>query len=286
MSKALYLTIAVLVSFQAIYSQSGPGARQTAMGNSGVALADDAFSVFNNPAGLAQMDWRELAVFYSPSPFGLKELSSACAAWHEPVGYGSLAAGFTTFGFQMYRENTVLLGVSHKFRSVLLGLTVNYHTVSIINYGTASAFYFNLGALVTLTNEVSWGLCVSNVTRSTVGGEAGQLPYGFSSGLAFSPSEDMVISASAVKQEGFAYDLRGGIEYLPVPFIALRSGFSSETNRFSAGLGIIYKWIQLDYAVFTHDDLGLTHQIGLVIGITSEGTRTSRIKASRISLAD
>jgi hypothetical protein len=50
-------------------------------------------------AGLAQLNWREVGVYYSPVPFGLTELSNGYAAYHEPFSFGSLAVGGMTYGF-------------------------------------------------------------------------------------------------------------------------------------------------------------------------------------------
>ena len=82
-----------------------PGAKQIAMSNSDVALSDDVFSFFNNPAGLAQLDWRELGLYYSPAPFGLNELANGYIAYTEPLGFGSAGIGAMTYGFDLYRES-------------------------------------------------------------------------------------------------------------------------------------------------------------------------------------
>ncbi len=36
-------------------------------------------------------------------------------------------------------------------------------------------------------------------------------------------------------------------------------------SSFSAGIGINYSIFEVDYAVFNHQDLGYTHQIGITI---------------------
>src|SRR5664279_2159419 len=82
--------------------QMNPGAKQIAMANSDVALSDDVFSLFNNPAGLAQLNWRELGLYYSPAPFGLKELANGYIAYTEPLGFGSVGIGAMTYGCLLY----------------------------------------------------------------------------------------------------------------------------------------------------------------------------------------
>lgn len=48
-------------------------------------------------------------------------------------------------------------------------------------------------------------------------------------------------------------------------FLILRIGVSSEPDTYSGGFGIVYNFIQADYAVSSHPDLGLTHQFGLIV---------------------
>ena len=74
-----------------VFSQYNPGAKQISLSNSDVALSDDVFSLFNNPAGLSQMNWREIGIYYSPAPFGLSELSNGFVAYHQPTSIGSFA---------------------------------------------------------------------------------------------------------------------------------------------------------------------------------------------------
>jgi hypothetical protein len=119
------LILAIFVSFQTkSFTQYNPGSKQIAMSNSDVALSNDVFSLFNNPAGLAQMNWRELGIYYSPAPFGFSELANGYISYHEPFDFGSVGIGAMTYGFDLYRENKISVGFSYnylnKFLPVLL----------------------------------------------------------------------------------------------------------------------------------------------------------------------
>ena len=139
------LIIILALNFTA-NGQFNPGAKQISLANSDVALANDVFTLFNNPAGLAQLSWREVGVYYSPAPFGLTELANGYVAYHEPFSFGSIAVGGMTYGFELYRESKVLLGYSYNYENIFFaGAAVNYHSFSIRNYGSTGTFYFNLG---------------------------------------------------------------------------------------------------------------------------------------------
>lgn len=63
--KLFYTIIIICAISLSAYSQYNPGAKQISLSNSDVALSNDVFSLFNNPSGLSQMNWREIGVYYS-----------------------------------------------------------------------------------------------------------------------------------------------------------------------------------------------------------------------------
>ena len=115
--KLSYTIIIICTITISAYSQYNPGAKQISLSNSDVALSNDVFSLFNNPAGLSQMNWREVGIYYSPAPFGLSELANGYAAYHEPTSIGSFALGGMSYGFDLYRESKFILGYSYNFQN-------------------------------------------------------------------------------------------------------------------------------------------------------------------------
>jgi hypothetical protein len=262
-----------------IFSQYNPGARQISLANSDVALANDVFTLFGNPAGLAQLNWREVGIYYSPAPFGLNELSNGYVAYHEPFTFGSVAIGGMTYGFDLYRESKILLGYSYNYLNKLfLGLAVNYHTFSIKNYGNTGVFYFNAGGLAYLINDLRWGFLVTNLNRASVGETDDQIPMILSTGFSFDILQNFSLNFSLEKDIRYKPSVQFGIDYDIIEYISLRMGASNEPSRFTAGVGINYSFLSLDYAFFTHPDLGLTHQAGIILSFNKEGTRSSAIR--------
>ncbi len=268
----LKLLTAFFVSFTCcVIAQVNPGARQAALSNSDIALSDDVFSLFYNPAGLSQINWREAGVYYSPSPFGLSELANGFAAYNEPLPFGSAAIGGMTYGFDLYRENKITAGYSYNYNNkFFIGGAVNYHTVSIKNYGSDAAFYFNIGGLVYIADFLRWGFYFHNINRATFSAEENQIPVILGSGLSYDVLENISFNISVIKDLDRKASLNGGIEYNLNEYLSIRSGFSNEPSKFSAGIGIKYSLINFDYAMFTHQDLGLTHQAGIIIRFDSE----------------
>ena len=272
----LYL---LLILNSTVYSQYSPGARQISMANSDVALANDVFSIFNNPAGLAQLNWREVGIYYSPAPFGLTELSNGYVAYNEPFNFGSISIGGMTYGFELYRESKVVLGYAYNYENILFaGATVNYHSFSIQNYGSTSAIYFNLGGLVYILDELRWGFVVSNLNRASIADIDDQIPMVLLTGFSFDILQNFSLNLALEKDIRFDPSVQIGIEYDIIEYLSLRAGTSNDPSRFSAGVGINYSIFSLDYAFFTHQDLGLTHQAGIILSFGKEGSRSSAIR--------
>jgi len=262
-----------------INAQYSPGARQISLANSDAALANDVFSLFNNPAGLAQLNWREVGIYYSPAPFGLTELSNGYVAYHEPFTFGSIGIGGMTYGFELYRESKVVLGYSYNYENILFaGLTINYHSYSIQNYGSTSAFYINAGGLVYILDELRWGFFVNNLNRASVADIDDQIPMVFATGLSFDIIQNFSLNFALEKDIRFNPSVQFGIEYDIIEYLSLRAGTSNDPSRFTAGIGINYSIFSLDYAFFTHQDLGLTHQAGIILSFGKEGSRSSAVR--------
>jgi hypothetical protein len=277
--KLLYAIIIICSITFSAYSQYNPGAKQISLSNSDVALSNDVFSLFNNPAGLAQMNWREIGIYYSPAPFGLSELANGFIVYHEPTSIGSFAIGGMSYGFDLYKESRFVLGYSYNFENKFFaGAAINYQTLSITNYGNAGAIFFNLGGLAYITNDLRLGFSVYNVNRATISNEDNQIPILFNAGFSYDAIDDLTFNVAIEKDIEYKPSLHFGINYDIIEYISLRSGFSNEPSRYSAGIGINYSMFSLDYAMFTHNDLGITHQAGIVISFDRNGSRNNTIK--------
>jgi hypothetical protein len=271
------LLLLILCPF--LTAQVMPGARQAALCNSDIAVSDDVFAIFSNPAGLAQTGWREIGVFYSPSPFGLTELANGFAAYNEPTGIGTLSFGAMTYGYKLYRENKFLLSYSKQIvDGIFIGTAFNYHLISIKNYGSEGAGYFNIGTLAYFSPDIRFGFSIVNINHATFGNEDDQIPMLFNSGLNFNYSNVLLLSISLSRDIRYKTSFSGGIEYLIRDILFIRSGLSTEPFRYSGGTGIHHNHFTFDYAFSLHQELGITHQVSLIFSFNSYKNRTSTIK--------
>jgi len=114
-----------LPSALAQFEDLGVGARGIGMGNAFIGLADDGYSIYYNPAGLARIDWQELVLDYGKLYWGLDDNSSLGQSF---VGYaqhvnnlgklkidGTFGFGWLNFALtRYYREDTFMLAYGKK----------------------------------------------------------------------------------------------------------------------------------------------------------------------------
>ena len=244
------------------------GSRSSAMGQSLVALRGNGWSAFENPAVLQTVVTRTLSVHYVPQPFELKELARVAASYVEPTAWGSLALSASQFGFELYKETRVVLSYGDDILpSISAGVNLNYYSLSIRNYGSASTFGVDVGLLVDVSERVQWGFATFNLNAPAIGAAKEKLPQVFSTGVAFHPIDDATLTAGIVKDVRYTGELRFGVEYVLLEMVAVRAGTTNEPNTLNAGIGIGYAFIQLDYAFSSHNELGVTHQFSLSLSL-------------------
>ena len=262
---------------QYLFAQFDPGAKQIALSNSDIAVSDNVFALFNNPAGLAQIRHSEIGAFFSPSPFGLSELKNAYAAFNYPTNFGAIAIGGMVYGFRLYKESKISLGASYNYKNnFYIGATFNYKNISIKNYGSKNTMIFDLGLLAILTDDLHFGFSFRNVTRASLSAETDELPVEIFSGLSYKIINSCTVSFAIEKDIRYKASPRFGIDYRIIKYLSLRTGFSKNPNLYSFGIGIDYSVFGFNYALFTHEELGLTHQVGVIISFSNnEGDKNA-----------
>ena len=249
-----------------VFAQFDPGAKQIALSNSDIAVSDNVFALFNNPAGIAQIDNAQVGVFYSPSPFGLGELKNAYGAFSFPMSFGAIAVGGMVYGFELYKESKISVALSYNYKNKFyVGVTTNYKNIFIKNYGSKNVIIYDLGVLAIITEDLHLGFSYRNITRTSISKSIDDLPVEILSGLSYRIINNCTISLAIEKDIRYKASPRFGIDYKIIEFLSLRSGFSKNPNLYTFGIGIHYSFFNFNYALFTHQELGLTHQIGVVI---------------------
>lgn len=251
-----------------LYSQLSaqflPGARQIGMGNAVTSVADDHWTIYYNSAGMTNIKNLSTGVFYSPAPFGLKELAIGSAAVVKRFNFGNVGFAFQTYGFELYRENKISIAFAKKFfNQISFGLKTNVYSLSIQNYGNDMTFGLDIGLLTPLSENLQLGVSVTNINRPTYGVSKERLSQTFSAGLAYKAFQNLIFAFELEKEVRYPFNFKFGLDYSLIDFLSLQFGYNTEPSKYFSGLGIHYSKFRFNYSFFSHNVLGFTHNFGI-----------------------
>ena len=250
------------------------GARAVALNGAFTSLSNNSLAVFYNPAGLGQMKYRDFSVFYSPAPFGLSDLSTAAFTFAEPLKYGVFGAALRSYGFDLYKETSVMLSYGNGYKNKLFyGLNLNLYHLNILNYGSASSFGVDVGAMAYINKYLRWGFFGKNITGSTIGESKEKIAQVYRTGLNYKPLNEVGLMLEIEKDVKYPVSVRAGFEYSLMDYVDLRAGVGNEPTSFTGGIGFNYKIFQLDYALYKSQDLGITHQGSITVNFGGSNAR-------------
>ena len=134
-------------------------------GSSGVASRNRAFSIFINPAKIADLNQADIEIYYR-NYFGLKDLNQISLANHFRIGNVPFGLGITRYGNKLYNETEIRAGSAIRLSNdIFFGISINAYHLKIENYGNAVSWGFDLAGIYKLTNFLSTGFVLSNLMR-------------------------------------------------------------------------------------------------------------------------
>ncbi|RLC48136.1 MAG: hypothetical protein DRH57_02745 [Candidatus Cloacimonadota bacterium] len=268
------------------------GARATALAGAYTGLANDALAPFWNPAGLPQVENKELNITYLNYFEGFNGGSASyvmpltdkigVAAFSKFITSGEMIKTIDDGGYKedgTFGAYDILLGVSFgQYRSEVLnwGINIKFITESIEEY-SSQAIAADIGIMHQTTNKnLKLGITLKNLGKqlSPFIDKEEDLPITASAGFGWRKSVHTV-TAELVKPFDYNFIFKVGYERQIYPFFALRAGYKSNASDWkvgsnwdivagmSIGFGIYWKNYQFDYATASFGELGLIHQISI-----------------------
>lgn len=239
------------------------GARATAMGGSSVTLSDN-YSLFNNQAGMAFLKNPSVSIA-SQRGFFLSEFNTASGGAVLPSKSGVFGIGVTYYGFNVYNEKSAGLSYARLFtENIAFGVQLDYHSTSIIEYGTQSAVTFEAGLIAKIFRQLNFGAHIYNPVRAHLGFyEDERLPTLFNAGLGYTVSEKVLLTVETEKNMDYTARFKAGLEYKPDEKVFIRGGFSTNPFQSSFGAGFRIKDLSIDLASAYHQVLGFSPNLSL-----------------------
>lgn len=242
------------------------GARRTALGGAFTGVYGDLWALWTNPAGIAGMQGPAAGVYFERR-YLLPDLNNGAAGAVLPFK-GNHFAGidFNAYGIsQYYNESRIgLTYATDIIERLRFGVKFNYAQTSILNYGSASTFFIDAGIQADVTQKISVGARIYNANRSRLDKDLGEdIPTILSVGVAWSPSDKLMLVSDIEKHFDFPLSWRGGIEYRFLPRFCARAGMSTQPATVNGGLGLILEKFQVDITSSWHQQLGFTPGMSL-----------------------
>ncbi len=285
--------------YTADFLTTGVGARALAMGGAFTALADDATASYWNPAGLTQLERREISLMHSSMFDDIVRTDFINFVYPMTYRNSALAIGILRLGvddipittrldnnqrpiidkYVNDSEYAIYLSYAHLLNSnVSLGGNIKTIRQSVgdnssLGYGIDLSLHYQM------FSQLSFGITLSDITGTIVTWDTGHRDIrhpSMRSAIAYHrivPSLNGTITATVdmeasletnslnaqIGNETFGMKLHYGLEYWIRDTIALRGGLNDE---WSAGAGFKVSFFNIDYA-FCGYELGNTHRVSM-----------------------
>lgn len=247
----------------------GLGAAAFGAGNTHLTVADT-WAVFNNIGALGRCRTAGVGV-HTTQQYGILAFTTVGAAVAMPLTLGSLEGtaglGFWQFGDALYNESQILLGYGHRLGMVSLGIQAGYFQTMIQEMGVTRRLSLAFGGVADLRPDLRMGMHIYNF------GQAEDLPTIMRAGIAYQPLDRWQLQLETEKEIDEKPIWKAGLSYwlLPQKFV-LRTGASANPFMNYFGMGLVYRALQIDYALATHPVLQVSHHLSVSYRLSRRDT--------------
>lgn len=286
--KKIFLLIFILSAsiqiFAGLFEDRYPSPKATAMGGAGTAVNGDVWASYYNPANLSGLERIKVGTSYLRL-FNLSFFKNffGAVAYPLPQKYGTASFSVQYFGVDYEEKNLngeFTFALSHGFyllkdihSSLAAGYSIKaYHwdlgeSRQFGDLGSSTTLGIDLGLQASIYSRTYLGVYFLNINTPQVGDVVKHdLPQRIVVGIGYQPYDGVTTSLDFNRVIGVGdMQLWGGAEFNVFQNLFLRFGGTTNPNRLTAGLGIEYAQFKIDYALMTHNELGETHQFGLIV---------------------
>ena len=275
----------------ALFLRVGMGARASAMGEAFTAVAGDASAVYWNPAAMAAVLGTHGLVMHNEyfQSVRLEQLALS----HE-TEYGTLGLGFTGLYMDALERredvpSSIPLGTFSAYDVAVTVGFARYITPNLaaglavkpiyqkIDETSAIGMAFDVGLYhIARVKGVKFAAVITNIGKPMkFDAEEYALPRAIKIGGSYEREMpelrgDILLTADAVMPNDGELREHFGLEYTYDRRLFVRGGYKVGYDSYglTAGLGVMYQKIQVDYAVlFIDNDLGDSHRISLAFSL-------------------
>jgi len=287
MLMALSASVSASEKTCANFLKLGAGARPMGMGGAFVAVADDANTIWWNPAGIAGLKYKEITLMHNEMG---ENISHQYMAYSHPVKKlggnlgGSISylrvddiQGYTTGGAPNGKLKTYDMGIALSYGlrltdRALLGLNTKFIKEKLYKY-EAQTYAFDFGGLwLTPFEGLRFGFSMRNAGRGLKFiNERDPLPLNYALGGAWEFrlfGNRSILSFDFNNPSDYDSYFNAGMEYKIYDLISLRFGYKSKDdmgNNVRLGMGLGGKNLLIDYAWMPRGDFDNSHRISATL---------------------
>lgn len=239
------------------------GARASALAGNAVTQID-VFAAANNPAAAAFLT-RSSIGFYYQNKYLFAELNEAHTSFVflRKIGTFSSSLGFQ--GYKAFNETNGSFSYSRKFGSkISAGLGIKYHHLAIQENGSKNLISAQISLYYQALERLDIGLTINNPIKQKISPNSKESLSSFLAlGLAYHPSEQLLLALQVSKDLKYPFNVCLGIEYEVHKLIKARLGLGMNPFLVSGGIG--FQLNQMDISVSSSWDqqLGFSPQLSL-----------------------
>lgn len=277
----LYLMVAI--NPIVVKAQLDPQGNIFSLSGSAAALSTSSFGASGNPSGISLAhhfinkidgfdeslpNYRGSLSWYVTRYFGIRELQSTGVSLHHGLNFwnnSTLGIEAHHFGFDLFRETTVLTGFSSMIleSSARVGLCLGWHQTLIKNYGSTNTYTISAGFIYSPREDFRFGAMV----RDFVVGSAGDFLHGIYStnaiGMTYQPLDDLIIAGTFYKSGIYPAQINVGLTYNILGFAQIGGGYTTISEEWHGSIGIKWRKLRFGYLMRNHISLGWTHGTGI-----------------------
>jgi len=139
------------------------------------------------------------------------------------------------------------------------------------SFGTNTSISLDFGGITRITQRLSIGAYMINLTQSKIKGSDGErLPTKLVVGFGYRPSDKIFLATEIEKDIDYKATWKSGLEYSIYKKVFFRTGFNYNPNAAYFGLGVQKRSLKFDYAIRFIQIIGSAHQVSAVYLIPSK----------------
>lgn len=257
----------------AAFNYFPPDPQGTAMSGAMVAITNNPFGVFYNPASAR----KTMAGIAYTIPYGDSALGNFSAAANislfpfDPLG--DMSVGINRYDNDNYKEKSIVFGYARTIIPGLhTGISMTHMKLETDGNDEDTAIGFNAGLQAGLSSVLTFGISATNINTPDIGapniGNTNiKLETTTLTGLALKLPTGALLTVNTLSEPDRSTRLLAAGDFPVQPSLRVMVGVGTNPSLFSAGVTMDFDMVKAT-AAFSHDtDLGTTSSVGLSMSL-------------------